>query len=368
MATQLFKVTSRDGVNIRTAPRTNAAKATTMGLVLDDILEVVTESRTVADNFEWWEHAQSPGWWSVAKQINPEKVFMTPYQLPLDPAAAVPPVTVTQPATPIQPVAVTQPATVPTKLLEVVTNVLKIRSQPQLGNTLVAGQALKRGERLHFFHPTKADGFLWWEQAQHPGWWSASGSLQGGQTFMEYVPDPIPDDEQTRLDVPWITQIQAPKNLANDCGHACVLMVMRYFGFGADTIVADLYSMPHKNSNGTTNQNHLQLIARDATQSQLQLTTFSLGQASATNFQTLQDKLKADRPVTLLVWYPSLQFNNPSSGSFNHWITLTGFSGNTIYVNDPLWTTENAGAGRTIDRDRLLTACAKTNMGLYGVY
>lgn len=343
MTTRHFQVVSRDGLNVRTDPRHNASKVPGAGLGYGDILEVNADSRTVAMNFEWWEHARNPGWWSAARKIAPESVYLKPYQLPYD----VPDTDTTQ--------------------FEVVIDALKVRSQPRLGNTLVAGQTLRRGQRLVFKNRTEADGFLWWEQVDHPGWWSASGSQQGGQTYML----PVPEDgtwEAVNLDVPWISQIQMnTPNLPNDCGHSCVLMTMRYHGLGADKSVADLYALPHKNANGTTNKVHLKLIGQDTTHGQLTLTDFGMP-ATSLNLDGLQDKLENNRPVTLLVWYPSLGFNNPSSGNFNHWVVLTGYAGDVFYINDPLWTTENAGARKAVTRQTLLAACEDSGSGLYGVY
>lgn len=343
MTTRHFQVVSRSGLNVRTAPRINTSKVVGAGLGYGDILEVNASSQTIAMNYEWWEHTHNAGWWSAARKIAPEDVYMVPHQLPYDDRAAE------------------------TRTFEIMVDGLRVRNQPRLGSTLVSGQSLRRGQRLEFGNRAEADGFIWWEQVEQPGWWSASGSQQGGQTYML----PITDDDAeaaVSLNVPWISQIQLnTPNLPNDCGHSCMLMTMRYHGCGTTTSVADLYALPHKNANGTTNKTHLKLIMQDGTQGQLSLTDFGMP-ATTLNLEGLQDRLKDDQPVTVLVWYPSLGFNNPSSGNFNHWVVLTGYTGDVFYLNDPLWTTENAGAMKAITRDSLLAACDDSGSGLYGVY
>ena len=338
MATQLFKVIARDGVRVRTAPGLDGDRVTTATLGYGDILEVITESRTEADNYEWWEHAQKPGWWSAARMISPESELMEPSQLEHEPVEA----TVSD--------------------FMVMTDVLNIRSQPSLGDNLVE-ETLKRGEILRFHNPTKADGFLWWEQEQKPNHWSASGSLQGGLTFMV----PSEPGEKVFLEVPWVTQIQYPINYSNDCGHACVLMVMRYHITGFTSSVKEIYQLPHKNSNGTTNQFHLRDIAKEASGETLHLRTFQRENPSESDFDILKSRVKSKNPVILLVRYSSLRFNNPSGGNFLHWLVMVGYSGNAIYVHDPLWVTESSGAARSISQDQLYKACVNSGYGLYGV-
>lgn len=338
MATQLFKVVARAGVKVRTAPRLNGPRVSTVTLGYGEILEVNSESRTEANNYEWWEHAQNPGWWSAARRTDQTETLMEPYQLEHEPAED----TVSD--------------------FMVMTDVLNVRSEPRLGDNLL-DENLIRGEILRFRNPTKADGFLWWEQEQKPGHWSASGSLQGGQTFML----PSAPGEKVRLDVPWVTQLQSPINFANDCGHACVLMVMRYHISGFTSSVRELYQLPYKNANGTTNQFHLQDIAKEATGGKLYLQTFQREGPVASDFDILKNRVKAKHPVILLVRYSSLRFVNPSGGNFLHWLVMVGYTGNIIYVHDPLWATESSGAGRAISQDQLFKACVDSGYGLYGL-
>jgi uncharacterized protein YvpB len=390
MATQFFRVVAKDGLRVRTKPEISASTLIRdHKLVYGDILEVKTESRTEAANYVWWEHANNPGMWTASQQIAPLVTMMENYQPPHDPTP--PPVTTptgttsggTSTGTTTPPSGgttsggtsssggtTTSTPAPQTVTFEVIADSLSIRSQPKLGNTLVNGQSLKRGQRLQFKNPsTKADGFIWWEQVAHPGWWSASGSMQGGQSFMNPVDDVVVTEDNTHLlTVPWVTQIQTSGiNFKNDCGHTSTLMVMRYSGLGWNMSVGDLYKLPYKTASGTTVKEQLVQIARDASGGKLTLTPFAINPANLNSMQSLRDSIKNNKPVILLVWYPSLKFHNPSNGAFSHWIVVTGYKGDTFYINDPLWLTENQGAGRTIDSTTLLKACQDTNEGLYGV-
>jgi uncharacterized protein YvpB len=364
MPTHFFKIVSTDPLRVRTRPEiSDATLVRDRSLLHGDILEVNSESRTEAGNYVWWEHANSPGLWSASEKLKPSQIFMEAYQPPHDPK---PPKT----ADPTSSDSSAADNTSQPILFEVVADRLSVRSQPKLGNTVVNGQVLLRSQRLRFQPtPTKADGFIWWEQVDHPGWWAASGSLQGGQTYMNPVDVSVEEEGNTHLlTVPWVTQIQTQGvNFANDCGHTSVLMVMRYNGLGWNQSVGDLYKLPYKTREGTTTNQHLPQIARDATGGKLVFTPFAAKPAALDNLHGLKTTLLNDKPVILLVWYPSLNFNNRASGPFSHWIVITGYKGDTFYLNDPLWLTENRGAGRTIDIKTLLKACQDTNNGLYGV-
>ncbi len=398
MATQYFQVVSKTGLRIRSKPDlSDASLIKGRMLAYHDIVQVNSESRTEAQNYVWWEHTNTPGVWSASDQINPHMTLMQPYQPPYMPPPTTTPTTGTTsggttggtttggtPPTSSPPTTgttsggttgggATSGGTTTTPdapvLFEVTADRLAVRSQPALGNTLVSGQVLLRGNRLQFHSPTTADGFVWWQQSVHPGWWSAAGSTQGGQTFMLPVDENAEQDSNTHLlTVPWISQIQPGMiNYRNDCGQTDVLMIIRYRGLGANVTLGNLYSMPYKNANGTTNNLQLSPLASAATGGKLVMKLFNNNPATLAGLEALKINIQADQPVLLLVWYPSLNFNNPENGPFNHWLVLTGFIGDTFVVNDPLWVAENQGAGRLIDINTLLKACHDTGLGLYGL-
>jgi len=346
MSTKLFKVITNDNLRVRTTPavdRTNIIR--NRFLVRDDILEVRADSSVTADGWLWWEHASSPGFWTASANANGNKILMKEHQ----------------------PEHIVEPDPTPnaddtntddtTQVFEIQTT-LNARSQPNFGNNIISGAQLQAGIRLEFKNPTQAHGYQWWEQAEKPGHWSASGSLAGGATLMRPVEN-ISTDETYRMTVPWITQIQSGHNLSNDCGHTCVLMVMRYLGAGWDTSVADLYNLKQfRHVKGWTTSSNLVDMVNHVGQN---FTRYSERTATLASMQTLKTILREKGPVISLVWYPSLGFSNPSNGNFNHWVVITGFSDNTFYINDPLWTTENRGGNRPVPLNRLLGAFQATN-------
>jgi hypothetical protein len=393
MATQLFRVVNRQGMRIRIEP--NGALVRDRALAFGDILEVKSESRTEKDNNVWYEHALNPGWWTASEQMRPAATFMEAYQLDYKPpqtgtttggtttggtttggtttggtttGGTTTGGTTSGGTTPTP----TTPATPTTEeaVFQIVTDVLYVRSAPSLTGARVPNVVLKFSEQYKFKTPTTADGFVWWERSDKPGWWAAAGSVSGGQLFMQKIEavkqNPQPNNAEVKT-VPWVTQIQSGYNLPNDCGHSCVLMVMRYYGMGWNNTVNDLYKLKYKNSNGTTNQLHLVSIANDMTGSKLKLNTFGDKQNPSNKLTEIRNSLAKDKLAILLVWYPSLGFNNKANGNFNHWIVVTGYSGDNFYINDPLWTTENQGAGKSISFDRLLLAATDTGYGVYGV-
>jgi hypothetical protein len=374
MATQLFRVVNRQGMRIRTSP--NGALVRDRALAFGDILEVKSESRVEKDNNIWYEHNLNPGWWTASEQIRPAATFMEPYQLDYKPdtgtttGGTTTGGTTTGGSTSGGTTTGGTTTTTEEGVFQVVTDVLYVRSAPSLTGTKVPNVVLKFSEQYKFKSPTTADGFVWWERTDKPGWWAAAGSVGGGQVFMKKIEaqqqDPQPDNAEVKT-VPWVTQIQSGYNLPNDCGHACVLMVMRYYGMGWSNTVNDLYKLKYKNSNGTTNQLHLVSIASDMTGGKLKLNTFGDKQNPSNKLTEIRNSLAKDKLAILLVWYPSLGFNNKANGNFNHWIVVTGYSGDNFYINDPLWTTENQGAAKSISFERLLKAATDSGYGVYGV-
>jgi hypothetical protein len=357
MASKYFQVVSREGVRVRTSPEVGSNNAIrSLHLSQGHVLEVRAESRRENGNYVWWEHAQNPGYWSASEQIRPRVALMEPYTPPFDVDGdqededneSKPPIT---------------PGTV--LAFEVVAATLQVRSAPSLGNTIVPGQALRRGSRLRVVAASKtlSAGLIWYEHADRRGWWSAAGSASGTPAYLMPASDDPPDVDAYELTVPWFTQVQTGNNLRNDCGHACVLMLLRYYDLGSPSLtVPDLYRLPFKNANGTTTHQHLQKLAAEH---KLTLAPFTRP-STAASLETIRASIRQNRPTILLVWYPSLKFRNPANGPFNHWVVVTGFQGSTFYLNDPLWVASRDGARRPIQADVLLNACGRTSMGVYG--
>ncbi|MEL7434666.1 MAG: C39 family peptidase [Chloroflexota bacterium] len=371
---KLFKVTNY-WANVRTSPKVeNGNRVSGRRLVQDDILEVRPDSRTECTTWVWWEHANTPGYWTASEKIDGSRVLMVDYT-PLHqvsvPATsttteanktetpASTPTTNTSSETKEEEPAVTQPAEDATQQVFEVLIGMNVRSKPALGNTLISGESLARGMRLAFTNHTSAGGFEWWEQVNKPGYWTAAGTTSGTRTFMRPVAQ-VSADDVVRMEVPWITQIQTTeKNYANDCGHTCVLMTLRYIGKAEDKSVKNLYDLTeYRHSRGWTTSTQLVSIANHYDGNFVRYVT---PKADASSMTWLKDTLRQNKPVIVLAWYPSLGFNNPSNGMFNHWIVVTGFEGDTFYVNDPLWVSETQGADRPVSYYNLLSAFQTTN-------
>lgn len=353
MASQHYEVTDKEGVQIRTTPSRFSPKVALLGW--REVVEFNTDTKTEAQGYIWYEQVQNKGWWSAVQKTDGSEVYMMPYQVPHIPASNA-----------------KQKA-----WMEVTTGVLTVRIEPRLGSPLMVGADLKKGQIVEVHNRKEADGFLWWELVLAPNHWLPSGSLQGGGlSFMREVPSPHSDE--MRLPVPWFTQIQHPTNYANDCGHTCLLMLMRYHGFAQDKTVKDLYFLKGKpnefknDGSGYTDINHLTRMAQVVTGNQLGIATF-VEQSTMDNLNKIKDRIRNDKPTVLLVWYPALSFNNPSAGNpnFNHWVIVTGFKDNTFYINDPLWTSESGGAQKAVSAEVLLGATQRTlgtNRMMQGVY
>lgn len=363
--TKLFKVVSNNRVRVRRSPQIIASNIVRNRLLVrDDILEVREGSRTESSGWVWWEHVNSPGFWSATESINGGRILMVEHKPEHKVVTPAPPDTdagTTQPAplpdisdTPITP----RPISHSKQQIFEVLGYMNVRNKPALGNTLIAGEQLTPGMRLAFTNHTSAGGFEWWEQVNKPGHWTAAGTSSGGRTFMRPV-ESVSSDDTHMMTVPWITQIQSGINFKNDCGHTCVLMVLRFMGKASGRSVKDLYDLrDFRHSQGWTTGDQLVKIgnhfggnfARHATRT-----------ATMESMTWLKNTLRKNKPVIVLVWYPSLGFNNPSNGMFNHWIVVTGFQGSTFYVNDPLWVAENRGAERAVSQRRLLASFQTTN-------
>lgn len=89
------------------------------------------------------------------------------------------------------------------RLMRVVADEVLVRSQPKrVIKTLVRSARVLYGQILEVRADSRSevDGYVWWEHARHPGWWSASGRI-GGEIFMEDYTPPV-DAVSAGLTVP----------------------------------------------------------------------------------------------------------------------------------------------------------------------
>lgn len=289
----------------------------TSAIIYDKVLnkgELVTvdpNSRTVRDGYVWWKHADG---WSASERENRSEILM-------EAVDNTPPVPPPPPPTPGQKLS-----------FQVMTNGLRIRSQPRPGNdTLLAG-SLSAGQRIEVdaASRTEAGGYIWWK---HSLGWSASSSIDGFQVFMKLI-DSTTDTSTTLLEIPWVTQVDtvtAPGGF--DCGQACVLMLLKYYGkVGGNVTVKTLTDI---RGGRTTAQNLVDLAGRF----NQRLSIVPNLQQTVESIETLKKPVSLGRPVIVLVNYLSLQFANPivTTNPGLHWLVVAGYEGDTFYVHDPLW-------------------------------
>ncbi len=139
-----------------------------------------------------------------------------------------------------------------------------------------------------------------------------------------------------RLDVPWVSQLDNP--FPNDCGHACVLMLLKYAGLGDGLTVGDLFNAGVAPRGYTTGWQ----LARLAAHFGLRCTVES--PFAAANYFT--EQINANRPVIALVDYASLNLpphlaSGPDQGA--HWFVAVGYDREHYYVHDPLWLPSQIG-------------------------
>ena len=404
-STKIMRVINQN-VNVRTSPALpsdNGNYVADVQLTENDVLRVRLDSRTDNDGWIWWEHADHAGYWS-ASETSPTSsysavlmedftpVSKTPVQPPepkqpiptqgkmAQPDASVESGKIPQPSTkPAQPDKKpdkpTQPATPSIGQWFEVKNSggLTVRSEPKLGNNVIQDERLNAGMLIKFHNPTKGKTYEWWEQVDKPGHWSASHALSGRFSPLMVKVENNAEGGSHRVSVPWNSQIQFVKNLANDCGHACVLMVMQYLdtwmnGKGQTITIPMLYDLTqYRHQSGWTNTAQLKSIAKEYG---VELESKYQHRPPKDVIDIIKQTLKNNGPVILLVQYEHLGITNPTSGGgrFAHWVVVTGYEGDIIFVNDPLWTSPTYGRNLAVKADNLSKAISATNDGYMIVF
>lgn len=183
------------------------------------------------------------------------------------------------------------------------------------------------------------------------------------------------------LSVPWVSQLDANSTAGADCGHACVLMLLKYYDnppspdILSDTTVDNLVNLmrdidvrqgrPRRAKNTTSDQDLVDLAAANGLELRADRNFKNLDKAMA--------QLKKRRPVIVLVNYLDLQFpdhlqSGPDQGWY--WLVIVGSSngGNTFIVNDPLWTPQarsNRGGKELQIARATLTRALRLNRAVY---
>jgi len=163
------------GVRVRSAPGLQGA--TLKYLSPGQSLQVDSGSRTEADGYVWWKHAEG---WSAERNVDGSEVYLVESV----PVVSPPP----QRSAPVIDSTVDQESEEPSakKAFQVGSVGVRVRSAPGLQGATVKylspGQSLQvdPGSR------TEADGYVWWKHAEG---WSAERSVDGSEVYLvESVP------------------------------------------------------------------------------------------------------------------------------------------------------------------------------------
>jgi hypothetical protein len=175
------------------------------------------------------------------------------------------------------------------------------------------------------------------------------------------------------LNVPYVSQLDEDSPDPLDCGHACVLMLLKYYdnppsptilsNTTVHALVETMRNIDTRNGKPRRAQNltsHIDLIALAK--------EFGLDIKAEIPFKKVDKIVKAldkRRPVVPLVNYKDLKFpKHLDTGDDQgwHWLVVVGYAdnGDTFIVNDPLWTLDRrsgrGGAGLAISRQDLTNA------------
>ncbi|GAB4450681.1 MAG: hypothetical protein Kow00120_20990 [Anaerolineae bacterium] len=139
-----------------------------------------------------------------------------------------------------------------------------------------------------------------------------------------------------KLDVPWVSQLD--NRLPNDCGHASVLMLLKYAGLGDGLTVNDLFYSGVAPQGYTTAWHLVRLAAHYG------LSCAVESPFAASDYFIAQ--INDNKPVIPLVDYASLNLpphliSGPDQGA--HWLVVVGYDRDYYYVHDPLWLPAQVG-------------------------
>ncbi len=143
------------------------------------------------------------------------------------------------------------------------------------------------------------------------------------------------------LGVPFRTQIDGSEYAYVNCGPASLSMAMLAFGVQVDPPALRDYvnylSGDYSPDDGTS-LDVLSRVAREAG-----LSTFGLysgGSYRRWTIETVREHIRAGQPVITLVKYRSLPGHGSSLAEFDHYIVITGLSGNDLIYNDAAFASE----------------------------
>jgi hypothetical protein len=354
-----MRVVTRANLRVRTSPRrlqTNLLLDRTVNF--GETILVDPASRTAADGYIWWRHALG---WSASETENGSEFYLRPVDAQgnlIEPPPA--PVTAPVEAPPVD--APVQPAAPQRIKFRVVGISVNVRTEPRTGDETLTDKKLVRGDVIETdpASRTESSGFIWW---QHDLGWSASRAIDGSLLFMEQVDSRL-DKKARTLEVPWVSQVDANAPGAFDCGQACVLMLLKYYGKAAPELaVKNLTDI----IDGRTTAAQLIRLAHDFG---LTIDTLDIRPTIASLQTNLSRQLDLGKPALVLVNYRDLGFDNVIANKTDpglHWLVVVGVDRDTFYVHDPLWLPvdrgQKGGAQVPIRVDALARAYRGVSLG-----
>jgi len=135
------------------------------------------------------------------------------------------------------------------------------------------------------------------------------------------------------LNVPYRSQSDIDAQFAStDCGAACVAMLLE--GFGQTVKIDDIFITTGKSKNEFLSRQNL---INAAGKFNLKLRRFNIGSQ-----KFLKSSIDQNKPLIALVNYGA--WSKPGSGvptqstfSSAHFVVVSGYDGDDVFINDPLW-------------------------------
>jgi hypothetical protein len=160
------------------------------------------------------------------------------------------------------------------------------------------------------------------------------------------------------LSIPHRTQFDGTVWAGSNCGPASLAMVLEAYGlrdYANDALRGEVNRLQgdHNPDNGTS----LYAISSVAQRAGL----YPMGLGQRWTLDDVRSTLGQGRPIITLTRYADLPGNGRSDPGTNHYIVLSGLSGDNIIYNDPAYS-QGAGRALLIPPDALLRAWANSDI------
>jgi hypothetical protein len=168
--------------------------------------------------------------------------------------------------------------------------------------------------------------------------------------------------DTARLGVPYRSQLDGSRSAATNCGPASVGMVLEAFGVFAST--DDLRYLANRLQGTWSPYEGVRLEVLHTIVERYELRGLDLEQADG-DFRrwTLEDvkrHLRAGHPVIPQLRYRLVPGHERQLVGWDHYVVLTGFSGDTFYYHDPAWL-GSFGSHEAIGAEALMRAWAASD-------